>query len=101
MWRQLEKLDAMLQAGVAGQEPELVAWMNQRAALLEAWLQTGPDKDGLDEVAGRTRQLQEKFLHWRRAAIMEQSSIDQHTRFVQEQRLDASASSMTYLDIQA
>lgn len=99
--RQLEELDGWLLGAVAGQEPELLAVMDRRTDLLRRWVEAGPGDVEREGAAERTRRLQEKFLHWRRSAIMEQSAIDQHSRFLQEQRLDDAAIPAACLDIQA
>lgn len=98
---QLEQLDAHLLAAVAGKEKELLEWMERRSVLVRDVVNVNPAEWELRRLAKRTTQLQEKFLHWRRSAIMEQSAIDQHARFIQEQCLDESVTPVSCLDIRA
>jgi len=78
-------LDERLLATVAGQEAGMVRLMAERGSLISALVDAKPSAATLEAIEARTNQLQEKLLHWRRAAIMELSGIDQHQRYVNEQ----------------
>ncbi len=96
----LAQLDASLLAANVGQEAEIAVWLREREAAIAALLAAGPSLQDLDDVRQRTARLREKLLHWRRAAIMDLSLIEQHMQFLRQQvappdvpaaRLDLSA----------
>jgi hypothetical protein len=82
----LIELDQELLAAVPGQEIQTMEHMARRQALVVHLLAGHPTADHLAEMQARTASLEEKFLHWRRASIMELSDIDQHLRYLSEQR---------------
>ncbi|MFN0100778.1 MAG: hypothetical protein ACKV2U_01680 [Bryobacteraceae bacterium] len=98
---QIRSLDDLLLAAVAGQEPEVTAWMAQRKSCVERLILVGPTVAVLEELQDRTRRLEDRFLHWRRASIMELSLIDRHIRYLNEQRSGTAAIVPTRIDVSA
>lgn len=82
----LESLDQELLATVPGDEALAVERMARRKALVGELVAGNPTVEFLAELQARTTRLEEKFLHWRRSSIMELSEIDQHLRYLGEQR---------------
>lgn len=83
---QIRRLDDLLLAAVAGQEREVGDWIAQRERAIQLSLQQQPSLADLEELSDRTRRLEDRLLHWRRSAIMELSLIEQHLRYLDEQR---------------
>jgi hypothetical protein len=81
----LAQLDSDLLAATVGQEAEIAAWLQARESAIAGLLADGPTLDELAEVQERTARLREKMLHWRRAAIMDLSLIEQHMQFLRQQ----------------
>ena len=86
MASEIERLDDLLLAAVAGQEMEVAGWMARRRQAVQRFLQAGPSLAEIEELQDCTRRLEERFLHWRRSSIMELSLIEQHLRYLREQR---------------
>lgn len=84
--RPVATLDAQILGATTGQEAQLLAWMDERAKAVQACLMQSPSVAEVEELQDRTRRLEEHFLHWRRAAIMELSQVDQHLKFLGEQQ---------------
>jgi len=85
----IRRLDALLLAAVAGQEREVASWIAQRSHAVERSLVQSPSLADLEELSDRTRRLEDRFLHWRRSSIMELSLIEQHLRYLHEQKPDS------------
>jgi hypothetical protein len=81
----LAQLDNQLLDANIGQEAEIAGWLQEREAAIAGLLAAGPSLEDLDEVRQRTARLREKLLHWRRAAIMDLSLIEQHMQFLRQQ----------------
>ncbi|MBI2688804.1 MAG: hypothetical protein HYX27_21080 [Acidobacteria bacterium] len=88
---QLEALDAILLAAVPGSEPEILSHLLLRRELIDRLVQSCRRPEKLQEIQRRTIRLGEKFLHWRRTAIMDLSTIDQHLRYLNAQAPSSSA----------
>ncbi|MBL8241533.1 MAG: hypothetical protein JNM66_29180 [Bryobacterales bacterium] len=95
---QVRLLDEQLLRAVAGQESEVASWLDARHRAIENLVRDTPQISLLEELQDRTRRLEDRFLHWRRSAIMELSLIDQHLRFVNEQQPGEAASVSTRFD---
>jgi hypothetical protein len=83
---QIRLLDDQLLRAVAGQEKDVAEWMSARQKAIERTVRESPTGPILEELQDRTRRLEDRFLHWRRSAIMELSLIDKHLRFLSEQQ---------------
>lgn len=88
---QIRILDDFILAAVAGQECEVAAWIAERQEAVQQTLRDAPSLACLEELGDRTRRLEDRFLHLRRTSIMELSLIEQHLRFLSEQRHDTPA----------
>jgi hypothetical protein len=92
---QIRLLDEQPLRAVAGQEHEVAAWIVARQSAIERSLRETPTLPLLEELQERTRRVEDRFLHWRRSAIMELSLIEQHLRFLSEQKTGAAGAIST------
>jgi len=88
----LAALDEKLLTAVPGKEREVAEWMARRQTLIAAMVAACKDPQDLEELTARTRRLEDRFLHWRRTAIMELSEIERHVRYANDQRPEPSPS---------
>ena len=86
MASEIELLDELLLAAIAGQELEVAGWMAQRQEAVQRILQDGPSLAEIEKLQDCTRRLEDRYLHWRRSSIMELSLIEQHLRYLHEQQ---------------
>ena len=86
MASEIERLDDLLLAAVAGQEMEVAGWMAQRQKAVQRILDNGPSLAEIEDLQNRTHRLEVRYLHWRRSSIMELSLIEQHLRYLREQQ---------------
>lgn len=86
MASEIELLDDLLLAAVAGQEMDVAGWMARRQVAVQRILNNGPSLAEIEDLQDRTRRLEDRFLHWRRSSIMELSLIEQHLRYLREQQ---------------
>lgn len=98
---EVRRLDELLLQTVPGQEPRVAAWIAERKSAVQEILDHSPTIAIVEELQARTRRLDDRFLHWRRSAITEMSLIDQHLRFLNEQRPGADAVLSTRFNLSA
>jgi hypothetical protein len=97
----LEALDERILSAVPGEERDIAEWMARRQTLIGTLAAACSTIEELDELAARTRRLEERFLHWRRTSIMELSEIERHVRYANAQRQDSAAGPLRRLHLSA
>lgn len=98
---QLAQLDEQILATVPGDEVAMIDLLDRRHQVLDAVLAQPIPLAEIEAIRARTARMEEKVLHWRRAAMMELSAIDQHLRYLDEQLPGSLCPAPTRLDISA
>lgn len=81
-WAELESLDLALESAAPDQAEAITTLLDRRELAIASIARMAASLDELDELASRHRRVTEKFLHWRRVALVDLAQLDQHLRFL-------------------